>query len=143
MTSPEFSTTRPTGDGSPADPWGDPGGLVPLQRDASRPPATPERRLMAAVLAQALDDVRRGAGGDSAAARRLRESTRIWFTSPGHAWPYSFERICAVLDLDVDAIRERVVSAGARRASSFRRVTGPRTRSVVAPSDAPLERRVA
>lgn len=123
----------------------DPAGLLPAQRERRHHhPALPERRLMAAVLAQALEDHRRAARDTRPAAQRLLRRTRAWFRADEPGWPYSFARICETLDLDADAIRARLFSRGVARPAYFVRVTGPRRRELgTRPLDSALERRVA
>jgi hypothetical protein len=64
---------------------------------------SPEQRLMAAVLKQALDDLRlvRGYHGKT----RLSE-VEGWFSDHERGWLLSFENVCGGLGFDVDAIRE-------------------------------------
>ncbi len=122
----------------------DPAGLLPAQREQRYDPALPERRLMAAVLAQALEDHRRSVNDKRPAAQRLLRRTRAWFRADEPNWPYSFTRICAALDLDADTIRARLLSRGLARPAYFVRVTGPRRRRLGARATEPaLERRVA
>jgi hypothetical protein len=67
---------------------------------------SPEQRLMAAVLTQAMDDLRliRGYRGRS----RLAQVER-WFDARRQEWPFSFENLCAGLGLDADRIRAVVL----------------------------------
>ena len=73
-----------------------------------RPPprvTQPERQLMAAVLVDAVATWRRNCPPRDAQARqRLAEVVR-WLHDPDAAWPFSFLRICAELDLDAGHIR--------------------------------------
>jgi hypothetical protein len=66
---------------------------------------SPEQRLMAAVLKQALDDLRlvRGYRGKT----RLSE-VEEWFGEHEAGWPFSFENLCVGLGLDADFIRAAV-----------------------------------
>ncbi len=68
---------------------------------------SPEQRLLAAVLDQALQDLR----VFRAIAPNGRNATAIteWFASRDETWPCSFESICAALGFDADAIRGRVL----------------------------------
>jgi hypothetical protein len=68
-------------------------------------PVTPEKRLMAAVLNDALDVV--GAPGGRH-RRKLVRATYAWFASDDTEWPFSFRNICAVLGIDPFALREVV-----------------------------------
>ena len=67
---------------------------------------TPEVRLAAAVLAQAIADVRwrRPDGRD-----RIRANAALrWLRSDDGIWPYAFLRICEVLQLEPAWVRDRV-----------------------------------
>ena len=68
---------------------------------------TPEKRLMVAVLEEALLILRRG-------ERRERKpfgEAREWLMSEGTAGLFSYRNICDVLDLDADRIRNLFVPA--------------------------------
>jgi hypothetical protein len=62
-----------------------------------------EKRLAAAVLATALNDVQSSSPRPSH-RRRLDETVR-WIHSDDAAWPVSFLRLCALFDLDPDWVR--------------------------------------
>jgi len=68
---------------------------------------SPGQRLLAAVLDQALQDLR----VFRAVAPSGRQATEVasWFTSRDTTWPCSFESVCAALGFDADAIRSRVL----------------------------------
>jgi hypothetical protein len=108
------STRTPLDDGEAAE------GLVPEQLVAEIAP-TPERRLLFAVLDQALHDLRiaRLAQGTGRrpwkAAAASGRGVEAWFESDDATWPCSFENVCAGLGLDADAIRERVLPTRVRR----------------------------
>jgi len=75
----------------------------------------PYRRLMIAVLVQAVYDLHRSRhlssrcwfSGDAHLTR-----VEWWFTSRDRRWAFSFENICQLLDLDIDTIR-RTLQFGA------------------------------
>jgi hypothetical protein len=69
---------------------------------ATRPKPTPEQRLMAAVLEDAIDVYRHGRVGTR---RRLARDTEAWFRADDRSWPFSFVRICEALRLDPHAVR--------------------------------------
>jgi hypothetical protein len=78
-------------------------------------PRQPERRLAAAVLLQAIEDLARlGPPATdrtcSASYRRIRPLL-AWFASDDVAWPYSFVNVCAHLRLDPGAVRARLRNA--------------------------------
>lgn len=87
----------------------DPEGLVPAQwEERLRPQASPELRLMAAVLIDAIRDYRNGPGARSGRSRQLARLAARWIASRERAWPYSFESICAVFDIDADGLRHKL-----------------------------------
>jgi hypothetical protein len=102
----------------------------------------PERRLMLAVLEDAVLIVAKHAGDKGARARRLVREAQQWIGAPGYGWPFSFENICAVLNIDAPALRQglrrlicakestqgRVLSfaTGRHVAGGRHRVTAPR-----------------
>jgi len=64
---------------------------------------------MVAVLHEAFDCVEKHRFSTSGMGRRLFHDAEQWFLAEQIDWPYSFESICGVLDLDSDAIRQRAV----------------------------------
>jgi len=87
----------------------DPEGLVPAQwEERLRPQTSPELRLMAAVMIDAIRDYRNGARARSGRSRQLARLAARWIASREHAWPYSFESICAVFDIDADGLRHKL-----------------------------------
>src|SRR2546426_3438160 len=103
-----------------------------LQRPSGR---TPELRLMAAVLEDAIRSFCRCAGSRGVRSQRLFRETAEWFESYAVSWPFAFENICDALALEADWIRgllRRWVSteaAPARRPAkiaSVRRIAGSR-----------------
>ena len=94
--------------------------LLPAQVSLPERIESPEKRLMAAVLMQALDDLRlaREVRGDPRRRNGHRSESCLadveaWFADCSGPGPFSFENICAGLALDADAIRD-----------ALRRVTG-------------------
>lgn len=92
-----------------------------------------ERRLMLAVLEEAVVAFQTHAHAQTTRGRRLFFETAAWFASDDHDWPFAFVNLCHGLDLDVDYIRvglrrwrESMRGAPARPRSPFRRVTGHR-----------------
>ena len=81
-------------------------GEVIMDVPASRPwrHQVGELRLMAAVLEDAINILRKRPR--SRAGREARE----WLGSRDASWPFAFERICDVLDLDADSVRRQVVN---------------------------------
>jgi len=92
-----------------------------LQRPSER---TPEHKLMAAVLEEAIRTFCRCAGARGARRRRLFREAAEWFASHDVSWPFAFENVCEALALEPEWIR-RASSAGKpatqRRAPGCRR----------------------
>lgn len=61
---------------------------------------TPHRKLMAAVLQAALDDVR-----DAAA----RTNALAYLESSDRSWPFSFENLCEALDMNAADVRRQLM----------------------------------
>jgi hypothetical protein len=66
----------------------------------------PERRLMIAVLEDAINCVTKYRFATDGRGRRLLDEEQQWLLSDETHWPYSFECICDVLDLDAHAVRQ-------------------------------------
>lgn len=71
--------------------------------------ASPARMLAAAVLERAVLDLRAAARWErSGAAARMTREARTWFTEEGGTWPYRFEALCHVLELDPGRVRRQL-----------------------------------
>ena len=90
--------------------------LTPAQyyADTARHHVSGVRRLMAALLEDAAHIYSRNAGGGETS--RLFQEAKIWVESDDRLWPFSFERVCEALQLDVEWVRGRLraVHTGAR-----------------------------
>ncbi len=86
--------------------------VMPSQMPGSDAPCLPERRLMAAVLEEALYTYFASGGRETPAHRRAYWDAAAWFASDDTAWPFSFLNICAGLGLDAPSIRARIQSDG-------------------------------
>jgi hypothetical protein len=69
---------------------------------------TPEQRLMAAVVDDAIRSWRRSATLPGRRAARLWTELHDWLTSDATDWPFSFANACAHLELTPDLIRARL-----------------------------------
>ena len=74
-------------------------GTIPLER---------ERRLVLAILEEAVRSYQRYAFATNRRGRRLFGETCEWFDAHDDPWIFSFENICHAIDLDADHIREGV-----------------------------------
>jgi hypothetical protein len=70
---------------------------IPLER---------ERRLVLAILEEAVRSYQHYAFSTTRRGRRLFGETCEWFDNHDNTWIFSFENICYALDLDPDHIRE-------------------------------------
>ena len=93
--------------------------ILPTQFFAASGVNTPEKKLMLAILEDALNQAMYHAAlvtTQRVKAVSTRRAERImlleleWFQAPTTGWLYDFENICDVLDLDVDAWRHRVLT---------------------------------
>jgi hypothetical protein len=82
--------------------------ILPAQHFSPPKKLAPEHRLMMAVLDDAVRGVEKYRFPTDARGRRLFREAKQWLLAAEPHWPYSFERICAVLDLDANAVRHRL-----------------------------------
>jgi hypothetical protein len=88
--------------------------VLPSQYFGLRRKQAPEERLMIAVLHDALECVQKHRFATDTHRRRLFHEAKQWFLADDADWPYSFECICKVLDLDSSAVRRRLCVAPQR-----------------------------
>jgi hypothetical protein len=74
----------------------------------SRETEMPERKLFVAVLMSAIEDFLGGLRSSNHGADPAFRKLEAWFFSRDNRWPFSFENVCAQLDLDADLIRARL-----------------------------------
>jgi hypothetical protein len=100
----------------------------------------PERRLMLAVLEEAVADFQRHVMAGTRERMRLFHEAHAWVTADEPAWPFSFVNICQALALDCDALRAGLLRWGERQRErtrlgdplvriQLRRVAGFRSRA--------------
>ena len=82
--------------------------ILPSQHFGPQRKQAPEQRLMIAVLHDALDCLEKYRFATGSHGRRLFHEAKQWFLADETEWPYSFECICGVLDLDSSAVRRRL-----------------------------------
>jgi hypothetical protein len=82
--------------------------ILPAQHFNLPKKIAPEHRLMMAVLDDAVRCVEKYRCPTDARGRRLLHEAKQWLLAAEPHWPYSFERICAVLDFDANAVRHRL-----------------------------------
>jgi hypothetical protein len=116
--------------------------IVPSQffdRIRAERSSQPEKRLMLAVMEDAITTFQKSVHGATRRQRRLLKETEEWVGSIDTSWPFSFENICAALDIEANYLRSglrrwketllaqhhRSSEMGAAH-SPFRRVSGRR-----------------
>lgn len=68
-----------------------------------------ERRLMLAVLEDAVMCYQKYAGSPRARGKRMFEEAEEWFFEENQTWPFSFESICSVFAIHPGYFRTRLV----------------------------------
>ena len=120
--------------------------LLPAQwhRAMSDASLVPEKRLLLAILEEAVTTVQRYVIDERRRGRRLYREAEAWVLSDDMSWPCTFRRICDALGIDPDYLREGVMRWSARRRAHvsdghqhykrLRRLSGSRSRM----SDQPI-----
>ena len=121
--------------------------LVPTQyfdRVGADAAFQPEKRLMLAVLEEAIATFQRHVVAGTRRSQRLVEEVEEWVDGRGSDWPFSFENVCAALDIEAEYLRSgmaRWKNTEQGRASGasvyrfpFRRVNG-RRHSITGPRE--------
>jgi len=89
-----------------------------------RVPVEPEKALMFAVLAEAVDTYQRFAFSQSPRGRALFREAQAWFWDEDEDCPFSFRSICGVFSLDAAFLRRGLMQWTAKR----RHASTPRKR---------------
>jgi hypothetical protein len=95
------------------------GGPSPHQLEADCRLDTPEKRLMIAILADAINCFQKYAAARNRRNRRVVHEAEKWLMSADRSWPFSFENICDILAIDSQRLRsnlQRGVRAAAQAA---------------------------
>ena len=82
--------------------------IVPSQyfdRVRSEDSSQPEKRLMLAVMENAIVTFQKSIYATTRRQRRLLKETEEWIHSLDTSWPFSFENICASLGIDANYLR--------------------------------------
>jgi hypothetical protein len=80
--------------------------LLPVQR--ATPPTTPERRLLVAVLEEAVREHAVCLRTTGRGARRRLKELGEWFACEDESWPFSFPSICVHLGIDRNFALRRI-----------------------------------
>lgn len=86
--------------------------ILPAQFFEAPRKQRPEQRLMIAVLYDALHCVIKYRCASDREGRRIFREAAGWMLSEETDWPYSFESICQILELDPNAVRQRLAVDG-------------------------------
>ena len=81
-----------------------------------------ERRLLIAVMEDAIDVYRKQVAARDVRGRELFRDAEEWIDNPDRTWLFSFENICDVLDLDAGFLRRGLHAWKRRVLSDGRRV---------------------
>ncbi|HVN86675.1 MAG TPA: hypothetical protein VMW17_17715 [Candidatus Binatia bacterium] len=86
--------------------------LLPEQYFAAPRPLylSPERRLMLAVLEEAVLTLLKHRGSATRRGDRLVRETERWICAGEAPWPFAFVNICAALHLDADYVRNGLLT---------------------------------
>lgn len=68
-----------------------------------------ERRLMLAILEDAVACFQKYAGATRPRSRRLFQEAEEWFLDKDNTWVFSFESICSVLNIDPEYFRRNLI----------------------------------
>ena len=77
-----------------------------------------EKRLMLAVLTDAIDILMKGPGVNDPRRTTVFEETVAWFTRDDADWPCSFVNACNALGIDAHAVRDAITRRMPRRPPS-------------------------
>lgn len=105
----------------------------------------PEKRLMLAVLEEAIATFQRHVTSKTDHGQQLVDDVESWADGADADWPFSFENICAALDIEPDFLRSGLMRWKERHADAtengtaiyrfpFRRVNG-RRHSITGPRE--------
>lgn len=86
----------------------EPDTLVPSQffGEGGAPAYQPERRLMLAVMEEAIATFQRSVIAGGRRSQKLADEVEQWMDARDFSWPFSFENICQALELESDSVRE-------------------------------------
>jgi hypothetical protein len=85
-----------------------------------RAPQGPEYRLVIAMLQDAVECFQKYRFAIDEHGRQLFEDAREWIASDDRAWPFSFENVCGILNLNAEYVR-RGLTQWSERAEAARR----------------------
>ena len=109
-----------------------PAAVLPAQQPSSRVAIQPEKRLLLAMLEDALATALRTAPIVGRRRRNPRAQARDWIFSDDASWPFSFVNVCGYVGFDPAYVRRSLLLCDSPRhiRSGARRLSGSRTRIV-------------
>jgi len=78
-------------------------------------PIEPEKKLMLAVLEDAINCFQANVMAERGRRKRLFDETLDWFLHRGDDWPFSFESVCEILRLNPDYVRRGLLQWKAKK----------------------------
>jgi hypothetical protein len=114
-----------------------PDSLLPAQFFAAlkqRSQSCGERRLMAAILEDAIDCFQKYLWAKDNRSRNLRLEAENWFLSDDDSWPFSFINVCHALDLEPGFIRRGLMGWKERQLAQRAALVGGAGTSPLVPS---------
>lgn len=103
--------------------------ILPAQYFIAPQKLSPEQGLMMAILEDAVRCIDKYRFQTGAHGRRIFLEAKHWLLASEPQWPYSFECICAALDLDAGAVLQRLRLVPPRPAVSAIRAIGAARRA--------------
>ena len=106
-----------------------PDSLLPAQFFAAlkqKAQACGERRLMVAILEDAIDCFQKHVGATDNRSRHLCSEAEKWFLSDDDSWPFSFVNVCHALDLHPEFIRRGLLAWKDRQLAQYQSRPGHR-----------------
>jgi len=88
------------------------------------PSSYPEKRLMLAVLEDAVATFQRYVDAGDRRGQRLHRESEEWFASAENDWPFAFENICNAIEIEPEYLRRGL--AGWKEAHLAKTSTGAR-----------------
>lgn len=114
-----------------------PDSLLPTQFFTAlkqRSQACGERRLMAAILEDAIDCFQKYLWAKDNRSRNLRLEAESWFLADDDTWPFAFINVCHALDLEPGFIRRGLMSWKERQLAQRAALAGGAGTSPLVPS---------
>ncbi len=96
--------------------------LLPTQQNHAG--GTPEKRLLIAMLADAVNCFQRHGIARGPANRRAAHESEVWIMSRDRDWPFSFENVCEFLEIDASYVRTTLLKV-ARASADVRPAVWP------------------